>query len=73
MNPYDLRQGGIKQFGRIRRQGDLVHVEGMISKKEKRVFLFEHAVVVAKKGKAPKGSLMSEVFSSKIHLRVRPC
>ena len=73
MNPYDLQQGGVKQFGKIRRQGDLVHVEGMITKKEKRVFLFEQAVVIAKKVKAPKGSLMNEVFGSKMHLRVRPC
>ena len=47
-----------------------MHVEGMISKKERRIFLFEQAVVIAKKTKAPKGSLMSEVFQAKVLLRV---
>lgn len=63
-------EGGVKQLGKIRRQGDLVHVEGMISKKEKRIFLFEQAVVIAKKTKAPRGSLMNEVFQAKVLLRL---
>ena len=57
-------------MGIIKCQGDLIHLEGRIKRSERRVFLFEEDLVVAKKSKAPKGSAMNEVFQEKFQLRV---
>ena len=65
-----MAEGGVRGLGIIKCQGDLIHLEGRIKRSERRVFLFEEDLVVAKKSKAPKGSPMNEVFQEKFQLRV---